>query len=125
CATTNDTEVDAMKIRHPALIRALGFAGSWMIKGLVGTLRYRLRVLDPVVDPYRPGQDRRFIYAFWHENILLPAYHYGGTPTKVLISQHADGELITQVCRYLRFDAVRGSTTRGGIEAVRQIMKLE
>jgi lysophospholipid acyltransferase (LPLAT)-like uncharacterized protein len=113
-----------MKVRHPALIRALGFAGNWVIRGLAGSLRYRYRALDPVADPFRPGQSRRFVYAFWHENILLPAYIYGGTPTKVLISQHADGELITQICRYLHFEVVRGSTTRGGVEAVRHILKL-
>jgi lysophospholipid acyltransferase (LPLAT)-like uncharacterized protein len=119
-----DREVEAMKIRHPALIRGLGCVGSWAIRGLVGSLRYRYRALDPLADPDLPGQDRRFVYAFWHDSILLPSFLYGGTPTKVLISQHADGELITQICRHLRFDTVRGSTTRGGIEAVRQILKL-
>jgi hypothetical protein len=37
-----------------------------------------------------------------------------GLDILVLISQHADGELIAEVCRHLRFGLVRGSTTRGG-----------
>ncbi len=114
-----------MKFRHPALLRALGFAGNWAIRALVGSLRFRYRVLDPAVDPFQPGQQNRFIYAFWHEAMLVPAYQYGGTPTKVLISQHSDGELISQVCRFLRFDTVRGSTTRGGVRAIREILDLK
>jgi lysophospholipid acyltransferase (LPLAT)-like uncharacterized protein len=113
-----------MKIRHPALIRSLGCVGNWVIRALAGSLRYRYRALDPAFDPFLPGQKTRAIYGFWHEVMLLPAYQYGGTPTKVLISQHADGELIAQVCRYLHFDTVRGSTTRGGIQALREILKL-
>ena len=65
-----------------------------------------------------------YLYAFWHENILLPAYHYGRRDIHVLISQHADGELIAEACRHLGFRVVRGSTTRGGREAIRQMLRL-
>jgi lysophospholipid acyltransferase (LPLAT)-like uncharacterized protein len=63
-------------------------------------------------DPCR----ERFIYAFWHESLLgvIPFR----TRIHFLISQHADGELITQVCRHLRAGVVRGSTTRGGVEGL-------
>src|SRR5262245_49595745 len=111
-----------MKIRHPALIRAAGFAGALLVQALVGSTRYRVRIHDPAVDPLRLGQTERFIYAFWHEDLLVPAYRYGWTPTKVLISQHADGEFIAQTCRHLRLGVVRGSTTRGGIQALREIL---
>jgi lysophospholipid acyltransferase (LPLAT)-like uncharacterized protein len=74
--------------------------------------------------PNRPGFSGRYIYAFWHENILMPAYHYGRRDIHVLISKHADGQLIAEVVRHLRFRVVAGSTTRGGIEAVRQMVRL-
>jgi lysophospholipid acyltransferase (LPLAT)-like uncharacterized protein len=64
-----------------------------------------------------------YIYAFWHENILLPACYYGRPEVRVLISQHADGQLIAEVCRHLGFGLVRGSTTRGGAEAMRQMLR--
>src|SRR5206468_6190352 len=63
------------------------------------------------------------LYAFWHEHLLLPAYHYGRRDIRVLISTHADGQLIAEVCRRLGFGLVRGSTTRGGVEAVRQMLR--
>jgi lysophospholipid acyltransferase (LPLAT)-like uncharacterized protein len=113
-----------MKFRHPVLIKTLGLAGSCAVRLWMGTLRYRYRPLGPNMDPRRPELKGRYIYAFWHENILLPAYHYGRPDIRVLISQHADGQLIAEICRHLRFRLVRGSTTRGGVEAVRRMLRV-
>ncbi len=112
-----------MKLRHPVLLKFAGFTGSWAIRLLMGTLRYRYRPLGANFDPRQADFAGRYIYAFWHENLLLPAYHYGRPDIRVLISQHADGQLIAEVCRHLRFGLVRGSTTRGGVEAVRQMLR--
>jgi lysophospholipid acyltransferase (LPLAT)-like uncharacterized protein len=66
----------------------------------------------------------RYLYAFWHENMLLLAYLYARADVCVLISQHADGELIADVCRHLGLRTVRGSTTRGSVEALRRMLRL-
>jgi lysophospholipid acyltransferase (LPLAT)-like uncharacterized protein len=113
-----------MKIRHPLFLRGAGFAAAGLVRLWISTLRYKQIVLDPVADPTVPGQPRRFLYSFWHETLLLPAFRYRRTPTKVLISEHADGELIAQACRHLGLGVVRGSTTRGGAKAVREILNL-
>lgn len=113
-----------MKIRNPTIIKLVGFFGSWFIRLWMATVRYRYRPLGRNVDPWRSGLDGRYIYAFWHENMLVPAYQYGRPDIWVLISQHADGQMIAEVCRHLGFRLVRGSTTRGGAEAVRQMLKL-
>jgi lysophospholipid acyltransferase (LPLAT)-like uncharacterized protein len=110
-----------MKIRHPWLIRTLAYLGAWLIRLWVGTVRYRYRALDPRVEPSQLRE--RYIFAFWHENMLLLAYHYGRPDVWVLISQHADGQLIAEICRHLGFSVIRGSTTRGGSEAVRQMFR--
>jgi lysophospholipid acyltransferase (LPLAT)-like uncharacterized protein len=113
-----------MKIRHPFLLQAIGFAVAWLVRLWIGTLRYRYRPLGGNLDPTQPGFQGRYLYAFWHENILVPAYHYGRRDIHVLISQHADGQLIAEACRHLGFRVVRGSTTRGGAEAIRQMLRL-
>ena len=53
----------------------------------------------------------------------MPAYHYGRRDIHVLISEHADGQMIAEACRHLGFRVVRGSATRGGVEAVRQMVR--
>jgi lysophospholipid acyltransferase (LPLAT)-like uncharacterized protein len=112
-----------MKIRHPWLLKVLGFAIACLVRLWIGTIRYRYRPLGRNMDPNQRGFQGRFLYAFWHENLLMPAYQYGRRDIWVLISQHADGQLIAEACRYLGFQVVRGSTTRGGIEAVREMMR--
>lgn len=112
-----------MKIRHPLLIKAAGFAAAMTVRLWIGTVRYRYRPLGPNMDPNQEAFKGRYIYAFWHENLLMPAYQYGRPDIWVLISQHADGQLIAETCRHLRFKTVRGSTTRGSVEAVRTMLK--
>src|SRR5947209_5783735 len=112
-----------MKIRHPALIGGAGFGIAWAIRLWVGTVRYRCVSLDAEADPLLPGQTRRFIYSFWHETMLMPAWQYRRTPTDVLISDHADGEMIARACQRLGMGVVRGSDTRGGVKAIRQILE--
>ncbi|HTU92102.1 MAG TPA: lysophospholipid acyltransferase family protein [Gemmataceae bacterium] len=112
-----------MKIRHPLLIKAMGFAIGWLVRLWIGTLRYRYRPMGASLDPNQPHFRGRYLYAFWHENILVPAYHYGRRDIHVLISEHADGQMIAEACRHLGFRVVRGSATRGGARAVRQMVR--
>lgn len=111
-----------MKIRRLWVIQALGFAAAWVVRLWIVTLRFRYYPIGPPTLP-PPNLGERYIYAFWHENMLLPAYHCGSPRVRVLVSRHADGELIAEVCRRLGFRLIRGSTTRGSIEAVRQMVR--
>lgn len=113
-----------MKIRNPFLIKMVGTIVALLVRVWIGSVRYRYRPQGKRFDPTRMKGEGRYIYAFWHEHLLLPAYHYGQRNVWVLISEHADGELITQACRNLGFSVVRGSTTRGGSRALRQLVKV-
>jgi lysophospholipid acyltransferase (LPLAT)-like uncharacterized protein len=111
-----------MKIRHPLAIKSVGVAGAWAIRRLVGTTRFHFRYEDPTVEPSKNRYDgQRFIYAFWHEIMLFPAYYWNWPEMHILISDHADGEMITQVVKRLGFSVVRGSTSRNGARALREI----
>jgi lysophospholipid acyltransferase (LPLAT)-like uncharacterized protein len=112
-----------MRIRSPWLIKALGFVGAWVVRVWMVTLRYHCHYMRLSGLPHYPKLRGHYIYAFWHENMLLPAYHCGRPDVSVLVSQHADGELMAEVCRRLGFRLIRGSTTRGSIEAVRRMLR--
>ncbi len=112
-----------MKIRHPLFIKAAGFAGAWLLRGWLRTLRYQYCPLGPDLDPRLPHL-RHCIYAFWHENLLLPALRFSGVNAHVLISQHADGQLIANIIQRLGFKTIRGSTTRGGVQALLRLLTL-
>jgi lysophospholipid acyltransferase (LPLAT)-like uncharacterized protein len=111
-----------MKIQHPLFVRAIGSSGSWLVRLLGSTIDYHFRYDDPLVNPEvarRLGQ--RYIYAFFHEVMLFPAHYWAWPTMHILISDHRDGELITQVIKRLGFGVVRGSTTRGGARALREM----
>jgi lysophospholipid acyltransferase (LPLAT)-like uncharacterized protein len=111
-----------MKIQHPLLVNAVGVSGAWLIRRLVGTCRFHFRYDDPMVNPEVARRlGRRYIYAFYHEVMLFPAYYWAWPEMQILISDHRDGELITQVVKRLGFGVVRGSTTRGGARALREM----
>jgi lysophospholipid acyltransferase (LPLAT)-like uncharacterized protein len=112
----------AMKIRHPLLIQAVGALGSRLVRGLGSTLDYHFRYADPSVNPeVARRHGHRYIYAFFHEVMLFPAHYWAWPSMHILISDHRDGEMITQVVKRLGFGVVRGSTTRGGSRALKEM----
>lgn len=106
-----------MKLRDPRLIRMAAVLGAALIRVWMATVRVRSHIGDDTDHPADPDH-KRFIYAFWHESLLAPVKFRARTRVRVLISQHADGELIAQACQYLGVGVVRGSTTRGGSAAL-------
>lgn len=68
--------------------------------------------------------DRRFIYAFWHQRQIFFTVTHRGDNLSVLVSRSADGEMIAETIRLCCDVAVvRGSSTRGGSEAVRSMIE--
>jgi len=65
------------------------------------------------------ARDEKVIYAFWHGRMLVPAVMYRFRKAGILISEHRDGEYIARVVARLGFLPIRGSTTRGGVRALR------
>lgn len=64
-----------------------------------------------------------FIYAFWHNRqIFLPIIRRG-EPIHCLISSSRDGEYVARIAELFGKFAIRGSSTRGGFEAMKQMMK--
>jgi lysophospholipid acyltransferase (LPLAT)-like uncharacterized protein len=113
-----------VKIRNPHLIKMLGWLGARVVRGWIGTLRCRVHSVREELRPERPILAQRFIYVFWHEYILVPACLFARPEIHVLISEHADGQLIANVSRNLGFSVVSGSSTRGGIRALKQMVKV-
>src|SRR3990172_6528256 len=112
-----------MKIRQPFLFKLIGFLGAVFIRLWMRTLDCRYRIADGRIDiRYHRGAER-FIYAFWHETMLFPAHFGQGLGVHILVSQHSDGELITQIVERLGIRAIRGSTTRGGARAVLELLE--
>lgn len=53
----------------------------------------------------------------WHGRLLGSTYHCRKRNVVAMISQHRDGELVSQVVEKIGYETVRGSSTRGGSSA--------
>lgn len=64
------------------------------------------------------------ILTFWHGRMLMmPHVKMPGEDVRVMISEHGDGELITQVMRCFSIGAIRGSTSKKGDMAALQALR--
>jgi len=99
------------------LVSWLGPALIWL---LGKTLRISWKGLENLQEVRKGGQ--RVIYALWHGRLLILTFAHRRQKVHVLISQHRDGELIARTVRRLGFVPIRGSTTRGGTQAIFQMV---
>jgi lysophospholipid acyltransferase (LPLAT)-like uncharacterized protein len=107
-----------MKLRQSWLIGLAALLGAAAMRILGATVWRR----DATVGaPFPRNASERTIYLIWHESIILGALYKA--PLHTLISQHADGELIARVCRYLGIGVIRGSASRGGAAALLGLMR--
>src|SRR5260221_8231705 len=107
-----------MKIRNPLVIRWLAFAMAWAIRLWLSSCYYKVVFPNGYTRLVGP-REQRFIVALWHESLFSALIVR--TKIRALISQHADGEFIAQVAQFLGYGSARGSTTRGGAEALKEL----
>ena len=103
--------------------KAFGSINSLVLPALFDMLDLRLSHYDRSVDPSRPEYNEHVIFAFWHEYISVVLPRWGKTPLTVLCSKHRDGEWVNQTALASGFNVVRGSTSRGGSSAIRELKK--
>src|SRR5215212_8878475 len=64
------------------------------------------------------------IYTFWHNRIFLGTYFFRRRGIVVITSQSFDGEYIARFIQRFGYGAVRGSSTRGGVAALVEMIRL-
>jgi lysophospholipid acyltransferase (LPLAT)-like uncharacterized protein len=107
-----------------ARIRMAASCAAYFIKLLGRTWRIRT-IDDHFIDEARKVSGA-VVFCFWHGRFLPLSYTHRNLSAHVLASSHRDGELMGQTIRKLGFGHVRGSSTRGGAKAIRDlVMKLE
>lgn len=93
-----------------------------LIRAIRATLRVRHVFVERIEALNRdPGG---YIMAFWHAQLLMMVYARYRRPITAVISQHRDGELIARTIARFGALAARGSTTRGGFTALRDVIRV-
>jgi len=112
-----------MKLRQPWMIAWAALLLTVAVWFWMRTVRYRFVLPRTPVHPNDADLAGRYIYSIWHENLMFTAGVRFKGRFHILISQHADGELVARLCYHLGYRAVRGSTTRGGARALRELVR--
>lgn len=71
----------------------------------------------------RMSQGMPVIFALWHGRLLPLGFLHRGQDIACLASHSADGEYITRVLQHWGFPVIRGSSSRGGDTAFREMIR--
>ena len=112
-----------MKIDSSFLTGLGGLLATVAVRSLMRTFDYKVAYYDRAVDPAFPECRGQKIYIFWHEYILFPFYQRGHCNVAMLLSRHQDAEILSRAARHMGFEFVRGSTRRGGVTAIRELLR--
>lgn len=109
--------------RKPAVQRVLAALAAALMGLVKASTRWRT-VNGAVAAPSWAGE-KPVIVSFWHNRLaMMPACWPSREPFHMLISSHPDGRLIANTVSHFGIDAVAGSSTRGGSEAIRTLVRL-
>ncbi len=112
-----------MKIKSPFLNRVVCTLGVAVLKVLYKTTRVEIHLGDPIHNPYNPNRDKECIFSVWHDLLLFPLFIQRPKSIVALVGRHRDGDYVSNILKALQLKAIRGSSSRGGTEAVLQAVE--
>jgi lysophospholipid acyltransferase (LPLAT)-like uncharacterized protein len=99
------------------------YAGVFLVRLLSAT--YRIRIVDSENEFGLIKAKKGLVYASWHQRFFPGITFFSSRrPIAIIISQSRDGEMAARAVEILGWKAVRGSSTRGGKQALEEIKTL-
>jgi lysophospholipid acyltransferase (LPLAT)-like uncharacterized protein len=98
-------------------VKLVSLIASLFIRALHATLRVQHVHVENIENA------QQYILAFWHSHLLLMLHSRYRKPISVMISRSKDGEYIARVFDWYGVEAARGSSTRGGGAALRELLR--
>ncbi len=92
------------------LINAIGHTLKWRTTGLQNFESIQMSGSQPIL-------------AFWHGRILAATLYFKQRGIVVITSQNFDGEWIARIIERFGYKTARGSTSRGALRAMSQLVK--
>lgn len=107
-----------------SISRLKGLGVATLVANWMRTLNYEIAFCgDERNDPSRLEFQHPAIFLLWHEYLQFTLYTHGFCGIKLLVSPHQDGEWLMQAAKFLGFDGIRGSSNRGAVRALREMLR--
>ncbi len=111
-----------MGLKDRLLVSIAPFFASLAIRFLYFTNRTEILGGEHPQSVWNRGE--YVILSSWHDQLLMMIMSYRGEGAKILISSSTDGELIARTMSYFGQSTVRGSSSRGGRAAFKELLSL-
>jgi len=98
------------------LMRLEARLGALLLRFLKASIRWEVENQNP--------DSLRCIYFLWHRDLLILGTQRIGSGTAVMVSSCKDGELIAGPMKHLGYIPVRGSSSRQGVQALKEMIRL-
>ena len=115
-------DLSAYSFKQKLIIHVAERAFYVLIKLVGKTIRYETSGWENFTNIERAGKIP--IYSFWHNRIFAGTYFFRDRGIVVITSQSFDGEYIARFIQRFGYGAVRGSSTRGGVGALVEMIRL-
>lgn len=109
-----------MNARELRVLAVTGIGGR-LLDGLLHTVRFETAGESNYQSEWDAG--RPVIFTLWHGRLLPLSWFHRTWNVVTLISASSDGEYIARVVRRWGYDVVRGSSSRGGGPALRDLVR--
>jgi lysophospholipid acyltransferase (LPLAT)-like uncharacterized protein len=109
-------------LRERILIRLADWTFYTLIYLIGKTIRFEKRGWENLESIEQSG--KLPVLAFWHNRIFLATYYFRNRGIIVMSSKSFDSEYIARFIQRFGFGVVRGSSTRGGVGALVEMIKL-
>jgi len=104
-----------------AQVAAISGAGYPLVNALGHTWRWSVEGLEHLDAIHASG--RQPVIAFWHGRILPATFYFRRRGIVVITSENFDGEWIARIIERFGYGTARGSTSRGGLKALLQLVR--
>jgi lysophospholipid acyltransferase (LPLAT)-like uncharacterized protein len=108
-------------VLHEILIRVIPLLSNWLLRLWFATCRVHVHGTENREAVADKGSG--VIASFWHYSLLYVFYHLRRDSAAVVVSASEDGEYIARLAHNLNFKTIRGSRNRGGVRALKEMLR--
>jgi lysophospholipid acyltransferase (LPLAT)-like uncharacterized protein len=109
--------LDRYSFKQRLIIRFAGVALYWIIRAIGATLKFE-------VEGWEHHTDREpLVYCFWHNRIPVATYFWRRRGIVVMSSRSFDSEYIARFIQRFGYGAAKGSSTRGALSGLIQMIR--
>ena len=111
-------------IKQRTKAAVIGFLAAWLARMWFATVRVTI-VNRKIYDRHfrQTGRTHHVVGASWHRHAIFLFYFFRNLGDRlIMISRSLDGEMTANIARRFRYTVVRGSSSRGGSQALEEMI---